>query len=42
MTYPLNRELGVVGATFMGLGSIVGTGVFVSIGIAVGDAGGGR
>lgn len=41
MTYPLNRELGVVGATFMGLGSIVGTGVFVSIGIAVGEAGAG-
>ncbi|NET41455.1 APC family permease [Okeania sp. SIO2B3] len=30
----LRREIGVFGATLMGLGSIVGTGVFVSIGIA--------
>jgi APA family basic amino acid/polyamine antiporter len=37
----LQRELGVFGATMMGLGSIVGTGVFVSIGIAAGIAGGG-
>lgn len=35
----LERELGVPGATLMGLGSIVGTGVFVSIGIAAGVAG---
>lgn len=35
----LKRELGVVGATVMGLGSIIGTGVFVSIGIAAGIAG---
>lgn len=35
----LNRELGVFGATTMGLGSILGTGVFVSIGIAAGIAG---
>ena len=35
----LKRELGVFGATAMGLGSIVGTGVFVSIGIAAGEAG---
>ena len=35
----LRRELGVIGATFLGLGSIVGTGVFVSIGIAAGIAG---
>ena len=35
----LNRELGVFGATLMGLGSIIGTGVFVSIGIAAGIAG---
>jgi APA family basic amino acid/polyamine antiporter len=35
----LTRELGVLGAVFMGLGSIVGTGVFVSIGIAAGVAG---
>lgn len=35
----LKREIGVLGATMMGLGSIVGTGVFVSIGIAAGAAG---
>ena len=35
----LKRELGTVGAVMMGLGSIVGTGVFVSIGIAAGIAG---
>jgi basic amino acid/polyamine antiporter, APA family len=35
----LKRELGVFGATMMGLGSIIGTGVFVSIGIAAGAAG---
>jgi basic amino acid/polyamine antiporter, APA family len=35
----LNRELGVFGATMMGMGSILGTGVFVSIGIAAGIAG---
>lgn len=35
----LARELGVFGATMMGLGSIVGTGIFVSIAIAVGVAG---
>lgn len=35
----LQRELGVVGATVMGLGSIIGTGVFVSIGIAAGISG---
>ena len=35
----LARELGVFGAVMMGLGSIVGTGVFVSIGIAAGIAG---
>ena len=37
----LQRELGVLGATMMGLGSIIGTGVFVSIGIAAGIAGSG-
>jgi len=31
----LKRELGVFGATMMGLGAMVGTGVFVSIGVAV-------
>lgn len=36
---PLNREIGVFGATMMGLGSIIGTGIFVSIGIAAGAAG---
>lgn len=35
----LRRELGVFGAIMMGLGSIIGTGVFVSIGIATGVAG---
>ncbi|MEX1096055.1 MAG: APC family permease [Planctomycetales bacterium] len=38
--YPaLQREVGLFGAVMMGLGSIVGTGVFVSIGIAAGAAG---
>lgn len=35
----LKRELGLFGAVLMGLGSIVGTGVFVSIGVAAGIAG---
>ena len=35
----LRRELGTFGAVMMGLGSIVGTGVFVSTGIATGIAG---
>lgn len=35
----LKRELGVFGAAMMGLGSIVGTGVFVSLGVAAGVAG---
>jgi APA family basic amino acid/polyamine antiporter len=35
----LKRELGVFGAVAMGLGSIIGTGVFVSIGVAAGAAG---
>lgn len=35
----LTPHLGVFGATMMGLGSMVGTGVFVSIGIAAGIAG---
>ena len=38
-TPSLQREIGVFGATLMGLGSIIGTGVFVSIGIATGIAG---
>ncbi|HEY9554611.1 APC family permease [Allosphingosinicella sp.] len=35
----LKRNLGIGGATMMGLGSMVGTGVFVSIGVAAGVAG---
>lgn len=35
----LRRELGVFGAAMMGLGSIIGTGVFVSIGVAAGITG---
>jgi len=35
----MKREIGLTGAILMGLGSIVGTGVFVSIGIAAGVAG---
>lgn len=35
----LTRVVGVPGAAFMGLGSILGTGVFVSIGIAAGVSG---
>jgi APA family basic amino acid/polyamine antiporter len=35
----LKREIGVAGSVFLGLGSIVGTGVFVSIGIGAGIAG---
>lgn len=38
-TARLQPQLGVFGATMMGLGSIVGTGVFVSIGVAAGIAG---
>ena len=35
----LARVVGVPGAVLMGLGSIVGTGIFVSVGIAAGVAG---
>lgn len=35
----MRREIGLAGAILMGLGSIVGTGVFVSIGVASGVAG---
>ena len=35
----LERVVGLGGATFLGLGSILGTGVFVSIGLAAGVAG---
>jgi APA family basic amino acid/polyamine antiporter len=39
MTQQLKRELGVFSATMLGLGSIVGTGIFVSIGLGAGIAG---
>jgi basic amino acid/polyamine antiporter, APA family len=35
----LRREVGLLGAVLLGLGSMVGTGVFVSVGIAAGIAG---
>lgn len=35
----LKRQIGIFGAVMMGLGSIIGTGVFVSIGVAAGIAG---
>jgi basic amino acid/polyamine antiporter, APA family len=35
----LRREVGIFGATMMGLGAIVGTGIFVSVGYATGVAG---
>lgn len=35
----LKREVGVFGATMMGIGSMIGAGVFVSVGIAAGIAG---
>ncbi len=35
----LVRQVGLYGATMMGLGSIIGTGIFVSIGIAAGATG---
>ncbi|WP_437227665.1 APC family permease [Planctomicrobium sp. SH661] len=38
-TAPLRREVGLLGAVMMGLGSIVGTGVFVSIAVATEAAG---
>lgn len=38
-TRRLRREIGLFGAVMMGLGSIVGTGVFVSLGIGAGVAG---
>ncbi len=39
MVNQLKRELGVTGAVLMGLGSIIGTGIFVSVGIGAGVAG---
>ncbi|MFN3927425.1 MAG: APC family permease [Pseudanabaenaceae cyanobacterium] len=41
MTPQLKRELGLLGAVLMGLGAIVGTGVFVSIGTSAEMAGAG-
>ena len=35
----LRREIGVLGAIFLGLGSILRTGVFVSIGLVIGQVG---
>jgi len=35
----LKRQVGVAGAVVLGLGSIIGTGVFVSVGLGVGIAG---
>lgn len=35
----LRRELGILGATMLGLGSIIGTGIFVSVGVAAGATG---
>lgn len=37
--HSLRREVGLAGAVLLGLGSMVGTGVFVSVGIAAGVAG---
>ena len=37
----LSRVVGVPGAVLMGLGSIIGTGIFVSVGVAAGVAGDG-
>ena len=38
-TGSLRRDIGLGGAVMMGLWSILGTGVFVSVGIAAGVAG---
>lgn len=39
MVDSMRRELGLIGATALGLGSVLGTGVFVSIGLAAGISG---
>ncbi|MCC6573622.1 MAG: amino acid permease [Planctomycetes bacterium] len=39
ITSQLTRQLGLFGAVGMGLGSIIGTGIFVSVGLAAGIAG---
>ena len=36
----LRRELGVFGAAMTGLGAMIGTGIFVSVGLAAGAGGG--
>ena len=36
---PLSRVIGIPGAVVLGLGSMVGTGVFVTLGLAAGVAG---
>ena len=36
----MRREIGILGAIFLGLGSILGTGAFVSIGLVIGQVGG--
>ena len=35
----MRREIGILGAIFLGLGSILGTGAFVSIGLVIGQVG---
>lgn len=39
MSAALRRQVGLFGATMMGLGSIIGTGIFVSVAISAGSAG---
>ena len=39
-TRVMRREIGILGAIFLGLGSILGTGAFVSIGLVIGQVGG--
>ena len=39
-TSVMRREIGILGAIFLGLGSILGTGAFVSIGLVIGQVGG--
>ena len=38
-TSVMRREIGILGAIFLGLGSILGTGAFVSIGLVIGQVG---
>ena len=39
ITRVMRREIGILGAIFLGLGSILGTGAFVSIGLVIGQVG---